>query len=500
MKIETPDGHVRGRLQDGVARFLGIPYARPPIGAARLRAPAPPAPWAGVREATRPGPASLQSLGGHHLWLNDPIERMSEDCLYLNVWTPGTTGRHPVLVWLHGGQTRFGHGAAAAFDGSALARRGVLVVTVNYRLGALGGLAHPTLEDEHSGTCANWGLQDKLAALAWVRRCIAAFGGDPQCVTLAGQSSGAANAALMVQHGLGEGCYQRAILQSPPLFRPPMFVDLAEAAEYTEAFAASLGTTPRELRALDGEVLQAAERRFAQTPAVLQRMGRPRTAPVRDGVLLRQWTYDAPAAAVPVLMGWTRTESDFWFALDDGAGRVLSPGKPPQSAEELARRVAALQAQHDVFETRVALPTILQAYDAPPEEAWRAIYTDLVFRAPIVQLLNKQAAAGRPAWAYEFGYPTPSAGGGSPHAADVPFVFGTVGHPHFAASIGTDRAAAQLSQAMVGAWADFTAQGKASWPRWNAAHPQLMRFDREGASVGDLAAQRLRACWPAYCV
>lgn len=501
MKIDTPDGQVQGVQQAGCARFLGLPYALPPLGTARLRAPVPPAPWPGVRDATRAAPASLQALGGHHLWLNEPIARLSEDCLYLNVWTPDPHGRRPVLVWLHGGQTRFGHGAAAALDGSALARQGIVVVTLNYRLGALGGLAHPELEDEGSGTCANWGLQDKLAALAWVQRCIAAFGGDPGCVTLAGQSSGAANAALIAQHGLGRGHYQRLILQSPPLFRAPMFVDLAQAAEYTEAFAASQGTTPRGLRTLDGRVLQAAEQRFAQSPEVAARMGRPRTAPVLDGVLLRQWSYDAPAATLPVLAGWTRTESDFWFALDDGAGRVLSPLTPPRTAEQLRQRVAALQDQHDVFAPRTGLDDILQAYgNAPPEGAWRTLYTDLVFRAPLMHLLHRQAAAGLGTWAYEFGYPVPSAGGGTPHAADVPFVFGTLTHPHFATRISPGSTARALSDTMVVAWARFAAMGTTDWPQWQRAAPEFMRFGETGAQPALLAdAPRLAACWPAYC-
>src|SRR5690606_16258340 len=119
-------------------RFLGIPYADPPTGAGRLRAPRPLTPWSGTRDASRPSAASLQTLGGNQVWMNEPIEHQSEDCLYLNVWTPSLSGRYPVLVWLHGGQTRNGHGAAPASNGEALARSGVVVVTVNYRLGALG--------------------------------------------------------------------------------------------------------------------------------------------------------------------------------------------------------------------------------------------------------------------------------------------------------------------------------------------------------------------------
>ena len=290
--VQSPDGRISGlRLEGGVQRFLGMPYAAPPVGPLRLRGPRPVMPWPGLRDGTRPAPASLQTLGGNQVWMNEPIERQAEDCLYLNVWTPDVHGSAPVLFWLHGGQTRNGHGAAPGIDGAALARRGIVVVTINYRLGGLGGLAHPDLVDETTGYCANWGLQDKLAALAWVQRCIASFGGDPARVTLAGQSSGGANAVMVAQHGLGQGQYARVIAQSPPLFRPPMFVDLDKAAEYTEALAQAMGVTVTGLRDVDGPVLQKAEHAFAYSPELTARMGRPRTAPVREN--------NFPAGAIP---------------------------------------------------------------------------------------------------------------------------------------------------------------------------------------------------------
>ena len=232
-----------------------------------------------------PGAASLQSLAGNQTWLYDPIGRTDEDCLFLNVWTPDPSARLPVIVWLHGGATRNGHGAASAFDGTALAVLGrIVVVTINYRLGALGGLAHPDLGDEETGYCANWGLQDKLAALAWVRACIEAFGGDPGRITLAGQSSGAANAVMIAQSAAAPGLVTALIAQSPPLFQPPMFAELADAADYTERFARGRGVAVANLRAIDGRQLARAEQAFIRGGA----FPRPRTAPVRDGALIRE--------------------------------------------------------------------------------------------------------------------------------------------------------------------------------------------------------------------
>ncbi len=505
--VATPHGLLEGRLLDhGIARFLGVPYATPPVGALRLRSPRPPIAWSGTRDAARPAPASLQTLGGNQVWMNEPIAAQSEDCLYLNVWTPSLAGRLPVLVWLHGGQTRNGHGASPAIDGAALAARGIVVVTINYRLGALGGLAHPALVDDTSGLCANWGLQDKLAALAWVAECIACFGGDPACVTLGGQSSGAANAVLIAQHGLAQGQYRGVIAQSPPLFRPPMFAELDAAAAYTEAFADRLGVGVTALRDVDGPVLQQAEHTFAYSPELVARMGRPRTAPVRDGRLIRAWPYEGATFSLPLLAGWTRTEADFWFDLHDGDGRSIAPMQAPQTPNALEARLGGLIAQHYAFDTPPTPAAVAAAYadSGGVAQVWRDAYTDLVFRAPVLRLLVQQARAGQGAWAYEFAFPLPGAAASTPHAADVPFVFGTHRHPHLACKIGTSPDVETLSAAMMDAWSAFVRSGAPSaaagtaWPSFDAAAPQVMRFGPQRPELARLERPLGLACWPAW--
>lgn len=496
--VDTAYGRLAGACDDdGIARFVGVPYAAPP---ARLRSPESPAPWTGTREALRPAPASLQTLGGNQLWLNDPIPSQSEDCLFLNVWTPDVKGRAPVLVWVHGGQTRNGQGAAPGIDGTALARRGLVVVTLNYRLGALGGLAHPDLEDERTGFCANWGLQDKLAALEWVGRTIAAFGGDPANVTLAGQSSGAANVVMIAQHGLAAARYARVIAQSPPLFRPPLFVDLAHAAEYTAALAAHVGTTVRGLREVDGVALQRAEHAFAFSAELAARMGRPRTAPVRDGRLLTAWPYDAPPATVPVLTGWTREEANFWFDLKDGAGKVLSPQEPPRTPEDLEKRVGGLINLQYAFDPRPSAPAVIAAYaeSGSVERRWCDVYTDLVFRAPILHFSGRQARAGQPVWVYEFAHPLPAPGAGAPHASDVPLVFGTWNHPYLASKLASSAHVGALSEAMMSAWVAFAGEGRAAWPGFDPSTPQLMRFGPERAQIVAPDRPAALACWGRY--
>ncbi|HTO50237.1 MAG TPA: carboxylesterase family protein [Burkholderiales bacterium] len=507
--VDTPYGRLRGASVAGVARFLGVPYAQAPVGDRRLRSPRQPETWAGERDATAPGAASLQTLAGPQTWLYEPITRTDEDCLFLNVWTPDTGARLPVIVWLHGGATRNGHGAAGAFDGAALASLGrVVVVTINYRLGALGGLAHPDLRDDDTGHCANWGLQDKLAALAWARECIAAFGGDPGRIILAGQSSGAANAVMIAQGPAARGRVAGLIAQSPPLFRPPMFAELADAADYTERLARELAVAVPALRAIDGMALQRAEQAFIRGGA----SPRPRTAPVRDGALIREWPYTGEAVAVPMLIGSTRDEALFWYGLRDADGKVLSPSTPPQTREDLEAQVARLMRLHHPFDPAPAPAEAVALYEdarrvttpARCAETWSAIYTDLVFRAPIFHCAARHASRGHPAFVYEFAHALPAPGAGTPHAADVPFVFGTTGSPHLARKVGHGPGALATANATMRMWASFAwtgdPTGDRSWPRFSAERRDVMTIGADAGTAAPAPARRdsQLACWAAF--
>ncbi|MGN6176819.1 MAG: carboxylesterase/lipase family protein, partial [Streptosporangiaceae bacterium] len=236
--VSTGDGAVRGTTVGTVGEFLGIPYAAPPIGNLRWRPPAAAASWHGVRDATQFGPSCPQALTGNPLLPPGPI---SEDCLYLNVYAPAVNsddqGGRPVLVWIHGGGLV--QDGARDYDGSELAADGVVVVTINYRLGALGFLAHPALASRPGGAAGNYGLMDQQAALRWVQRNIARFGGDPDNVTIAGQSAGGLSVlAQMVSPG-ARGLFQRAIVESGTFAlnqRP-----LATAETAGETFATAVG-------------------------------------------------------------------------------------------------------------------------------------------------------------------------------------------------------------------------------------------------------------------
>ena len=256
---------------DGVTAFKGIPYAKPPIGDLRWRAPQPPEPWAGVRRADTFGPRCVQPSRRENSISYYGPEQESEDCLFLNVWTAaaGAGEKRPVMVWLHGGAFYVGSGAIALFDGAYLANRGTVVVTVNYRLGRLGFLAHPELTRE-SGFSGNYGLLDQIAALQWVKHNIAAFGGDPDCVTVFGQSAGSISGSLLMASPLAKGLFHRVIGQSGALFGPvaescntgDSIQSLAAAERTGLEFARALGARSlAELRARPAREIQFSHRR-----------------------------------------------------------------------------------------------------------------------------------------------------------------------------------------------------------------------------------------------
>ncbi|RPK57818.1 Carboxylesterase [Streptomyces sp. ADI96-02] len=477
-QVTTAYGDVRGTVEAGVAVFRGIPYAAPPVGARRFRAPAPPRPWRGVRDAVDFGPTAPKRPYAPPLdaLLPDPAVA-GEDCLNLNVWTPSTAAAgRPVLVWIHGGSLLHGSSAVPVYDGWAFARDGVVLVSVNYRLGVEGFGVFPDAP-------ANRGLLDQLAALEWVRDNIAAFGGDPDRVTVAGESAGAVSVAALLAAPRAAGLFRRAVLQSGV----PAALTPADGSRTTELIARRLGVpaTAAALAAVDPEGLLDAQ--TAVTSGGDPLTGRNGFPIVVDGDLLPTDPDEAlrtgGAAGVELLMGTNSEEYRLWFV----------PGGLTERIGRLRLRLALLK-----FGVPAATARVYRAArpDAAPGELLGAMATDLLLRVPVNRLADARTGAPASTHLYEFGWPSPVQRLGACHALELGFVFDTLAHPDTVALTGPD-APQELADAMHGAWVRFAASGDPGWPRWDASRP-VMGFGPGAPAL--LPAPRdaeLRA-WPPY--
>jgi len=410
----TVDGDLAGLdLADGCIAYLGIPYAQPPCGALRWRPPLKVAPWSGVREATRFGAACVQPPTLPESLYRDEPARMSEDCLFLNVWKPARAAGAPVMVWIHGGSLRIGHAGSSLYDGRALARRGVVVVSLNYRLGIFGFFAHPQLraESPHE-SCGNYGLLDQIAALHWVRENIAHFGGDPAQVTVFGESAGAASIIELMTSPLARGLFQRAIIQSgymvwhPDLTRASCGQPSAEAAG--AALAGKLGAADvAALRAREAGELCAAAASAGFIPQAI----------IDGWVLPRQIVevFDSGAQApIPLIAGF-----------NSGEVRSLPIFLPPlpQTEPEYRSRVAALFAD--------LAGRYLEFYPGPDikESALRAA-RDAFYGWSAERLVRAQGRLGQAAFLYYFDHDYPQAVArdlAAFHGCELPYEFGTLG-------------------------------------------------------------------------
>jgi para-nitrobenzyl esterase len=490
---------LRGRFERGVAVFRGVPYARPPVGALRLRPPQPAASWRGERDATRPGPAPPQRP--------DPLATAlglqgrgvcAEDCLYLDVWTPGPDARRrPVLVWLPGGAFVNGDAAAPLYDGWRLAARGdAVVVSVSYRVGALGFLA---VGPGESG--ANFGLQDQLAALRWVRDEIERFGGDPGNVTVFGESAGAGGLLALLAMPLSCGLLRRAIVQSAA---PEGVIDAAEAARRAELLLAKLGLAAGDAEGLGAapvEKILDAQQELAGEEVWDTGM---LFAPVVDGELLRQRPLRAlcegAARDVELLIGSTRDEMRLYVGApfeprEDGLLRALVAAQLPGEVGTRGERAAALVELYRNARRARGEPT------SAADLLW-AILTDLYLRVPATRLAAGHALHQPETRMYLFTWESPGREGpfGSCHALDLPFTFGNLDAPGMAGFAGTGAGAERLAANVMEAWLLFARRGDpghagiGAWPAYEAQRRITMELGpRCGAREAPREAER--AAW-----
>jgi len=479
--VATRTGAVGGAELDGVRLFLGVPYAAPPVGELRFRLPQPPTRWEGVRGATDPGPNAPQTMRAFPQLDMTPLVgegwRKGDDFLTLNIWTPavGAAGL-PVMVFIHGGAFVVGSKDASANDGSGFARSGVVCVAINYRMGVEGFLPIP-------GAPANLGLHDQLAALAWVRDNIAAFGGDPANVTVFGESAGAMSVADLIASPLAEGLFGRAIVQSGhgAMVRAPRV-----ARRVVDRLARRLRITP--------DVEGFRTRTIEECLAALEKISRPTTRidlrdedgresafslsrflPVFGDAVLPDPPLEAlrkgVGAKVDLLIGSNAEEVSLYMT--------------PTGAR---RRMTGWMARYTLGRSEPRAREILKAYGLGrkgrrPGDALTEAMTDLIFRLPARQFARTHQGRTH---LYEFDWCSPACGGelGACHALEIPFVFDTLARCSGPGGITGSAPPQALADRIHGLWVGFARDGSLPWPQYDAKTRQIFALDK-GVAITD---------------
>jgi para-nitrobenzyl esterase len=456
--VDTPAGKLEGRSEGAISVFKGIPYALPPVGQLRWKAPAPMPRWQGVKSAAAFGAACMQPISKlPNIYTDDPGP-LSEDCLTLNIWAPADTKNAPVFFWIHGGALVGGSSAERMYDGAKLAAHGVVVVSINYRVGVFGFLAHPELSAESpQGISGNWGILDQIAALKWVKQNIASFGGDPANVTIAGQSAGGLSVMYLLASPEARGLFAKAIAQSAYMITTPELKEakygLPSAEQSGVALAAALHKPDiKALRAMDAEELTAASAaaRFSPFGAV-------------DGhVLMRQLvdTFDkGEQAPVPLMAGFNSGEIR--------SLRILAPAVPASAADYETVIRDRYQDLADDF---------LRLYPSSNmQESIFATTRDALYGWTAERLVKKQTLLGKPAYLYIWDHAYPAAdsvGLHGFHAEELPYLFGTFDRvgPYWPKVPETPEERS-TSEALMAYWTSFMRTGKpeaANAPVWSA--------------------------------
>ena len=499
VQVQTRQGIVAGEQRGAHAAFRGIPFAKPPVGRLRFRAPEPPDAWTGVRDASAHGPSAMQGtsmIAG--MAASGPI---SEDCLYLNVDTPAADGRRrPVMFWIHGGAFTLGSSSSPMYDGGKLAERGdVVVVSVNYRLGAFGYMSLAQHGGDELGATANAGQLDQIAALRWVRDNIEQFGGDPGNVTIFGESAGSFAVCVLLVMPEARGLFHRAIAQSGASLT---LADSAGAAETTSAVLAELQIGADDVEAL-WEV--PAQRLLEAQQAAAQKVRGVRaffpvydgkTVPLQPGVALAA----GDCARVPLLIGTNRDEINLFVIpllrdidkpmSDERACAVLAPELPRASAPRLPELLSTYRASR----SERGLPHGNRALIS-------ALQSDLRFRIPSIRFAEAYRAQQPATFMYLFTYESPAMRGvlRACHALEIPFVFGTLDAPFQDRFAGKGPDAERLSVAMMDAWLAFARRGDpatatADWVPYDPARRATMVFDVR-SQLQDAPYEQERAAW-----
>jgi para-nitrobenzyl esterase len=484
----TSLGVLRGSVESGACTFRGVPYAAPPVGARRFAMPEPPVAWTGERDATRDGPIPPQPPSRLRAAMGDFDLPQSEDCLTLTITTPAPDGaRRPVIVFLHGGAFWTGAGSLPWYAGASLARHGdVVVVGVNYRLGALGFMHLPGVAP------ANLGLHDQFAALEWISREIEAFGGDPGNVTVAGQSAGGLSVLAMLASPRARTHFRRAIVQSAPFGR--MLRSRADAARIGEAMQRELGLSDAAgWRDVPFERINAAQVAVARSMAAFASTTPP-FIPVSDHELLGDDVVGAAVAGATrhdVIVGWTRDEMAAFF------------GPSPDMTSASDDAVRAVFARHFGGAADEAIAEYRQRARLPGAGGLLGeMLGDASFGGGALAFAERLAALGRPAHVFRFDFAAPGNAFGACHCIELPFMFDTVADWPAPMLAGADPAVlAALAARMRDAWVAFARTGDPSHsglPGWtpHGAAGETMLFDADCRVEADPAGRRRWRYWP----
>ena len=482
-QVSIDSGAVQGVALDGVLSFKGVPFAAPPVGDLRWRPPQPAAAWSGVRRADRyghdcmqkPFPSDAAPLG----------TAPAEDCLVLNVWRPAEAapGKLPVMVWIYGGGFVNGGSSPAVYSGATFARKGVVFVSFNYRLGRLGFFAFPALSREQAGApLGNYGYMDQIAALQWVRRNIAAFGGDPDNVTVFGESAGGGSVHMLLTSPAGRGLFNKAIIESgggrSDLMGPRRvsadLPNLPSGETIGVNFARSVGIEGQDADAL-ARLRALPANQIGDLDMMSMRGSGPPTyaGPMEDGKIVveppQQAYLAGREARVPLIIG--ANSADIGLSFAKSTDELFAPFGPDR------QRAAA-------------------AYDPDHTGDVRAVGSRVAMDKMMVEPARFVAATladqGLPTYEYRFSYVAASMCGqwlaGAPHATEIPYVFDTVAVKYGKDLTAQDEAIAQTANSY---WVNFARSGDPNgpglprWPRYSAARDELMDFTARGVAVGE---------------
>lgn len=482
---KTRFGMVEGKREGKVCVWKGIPYAAPLINSLRFRPPQEPEPWAGIREAKEFGPAAVQSVSPSMKFLGDLPANLNEDCLYLNIWSPGADDKgRPVMVWIHGGSFMYGSGSSHLYDGSSFAEQGdVVVVTLNYRLGVFGFLHFGDIGGDAYRGSGNCGLLDQVAALKWVNENIEAFGGDPNNVTIFGESAGAVSVGNLLSMPIAKGLFHKAILQSGTA---RCKVNGDKAKEMTEQLLSELKVDPEnlsELESIPAETILEAIKIF------------PRTAfgPVGDGIVIsgepEKVLDEGFANNIPVLVGTNKDESLLFTHFDPVWKEVDQSNLKP-----------IFELSYGPFWKSIS-KYVIQDHELS-KTLYEDVLTNYVFTIPAILFSESQAKRGAPVWMYRFDFESNVLDGvlKAFHALEIPFVWNTLVDQEKETISGNDPQRFKLAEQMHQAWIAFAHHGDPNitelpeWPKYDLDNRATMIFNTKNEVVNDPDRQ-IRLNW-----